>query len=373
MPDVPAVLSLSTMSSSGPATRAAGAGLEESDTTALAVFAEVLHERFRAAVAPAGEFAAAAAEPFIARVLPQPESQGAQGAQDPGQPLAAILAALFPNWGTPASAASGAAEQAAPLSESATGAEFADGHAVTGFVLSRPAQAAPGNTAKAAVTGLPRPAAETPQPASAAPAPPADFAAARAAVAAENAVPPAAEPAGFSVVPETTLAAVDHDPGQSQPILPAAHTAPAAREATMLRVETPVTAAGWDQEMGNKLVLLVNRGEQRAELTLTPPSMGKIDVTLTMSNEQATAHFASANPVAREALEAALPRLREMLSDAGIQLGHANVSAESSHGGADRDPRRDGGNAFAKDAAVREELTAQHWRRRDDGLIDTFA
>lgn len=360
MPDVPAVPSLSTMSSSGVASRSAGAGFEESATTALGIFAEVLRERFGAAVVPEGAFAAFAAEPLVARASAQSEGQGENAAQDPAQPLAAVLAALFPDWAAP---------QAARFSETATGGE---GQAVAGSVLPGPAQAASGNTARAAVTGLPSPAAEAPQQGSAAS--PAEFAAAAAGFAAETAAPSTARPAEFSMLPDTAAAAVDHDAVQPHPVLPAAQPASTAREASVLRVDTPVAAAGWDQEVGNRLVVLINRGEQRAELTLTPPSMGKIDVTLTMSNEQATAHFASANPVAREALEAALPRLREMLADAGIQLGQANVSAESSHGGGtDREQRRNGSDVFQNDSPIREERAAQHWRRREDGLIDTFA
>ena len=43
----------------------------------------------------------------------------------------------------------------------------------------------------------------------------------------------------------------------------------------------------------------------------------------------ATAAFVSANAEVRDALESALPRLREMFASAGIALGQTSVSAES--------------------------------------------
>ncbi len=122
------------------------------------------------------------------------------------------------------------------------------------------------------------------------------------------------------------------------------------------------------------MVLLVGRNEQRAELTLTPPSLGKVDVTLTVSGDQTSALFVSANPTVREALEQALPRLRDMLAEAGVQLGQAQVSAGSSQGDGHQEQQRaagagsGGGRAPTDNAA-----TATHWVRRSDGLIDTFA
>lgn len=96
-----------------------------------------------------------------------------------------------------------------------------------------------------------------------------------------------------------------------------------------LPVAQTVGAPGWGQELGNRIAWMASRMESRAELVLTPPQMGRIEVSLTVAGDQANAIFTSANPVVREALEAAMPRLREMLADAGIQLGQAQVGAEN--------------------------------------------
>jgi flagellar hook-length control protein FliK len=105
------------------------------------------------------------------------------------------------------------------------------------------------------------------------------------------------------------------------------HTASSA--VSPLQITQPVGTSGWGEEVGNRVVWMANRQESRAELVLTPPQMGRVEVSLTISGDQASANFVSANPAVREALEAALPRLREVLADAGIQLGQAQVGAEN--------------------------------------------
>ena len=89
------------------------------------------------------------------------------------------------------------------------------------------------------------------------------------------------------------------------------------------RVGTPT----WDQQLGQKVVWMAAGGDQSATLTLNPPDLGPVQVVLTVTNDQADAAFMSAQPEVRQALEAAMPRLREMMSEAGIAFGSATVSA----------------------------------------------
>jgi flagellar hook-length control protein FliK len=182
---------------------------------------------------------------------------------------------------------------------------------------------------------------------------------------AEMRVPAASDNTGPSA-PSAGTAAVSapaHAPSR------AAEHAPAA-----LRVDTPVGSRGWDAELGQKVVLLVGRQESRAELTLTPPQLGRVEISITVSGDQTSAAFVSASPAAREALEQALPRLREILAESGITLGEASVHAES--------PRQDGeGSASQRRAGsghggsnmTADAGTATPSPLRSEGLVDTFA
>ena len=88
-----------------------------------------------------------------------------------------------------------------------------------------------------------------------------------------------------------------------------------------------VGSPAWDQQLGQKVVWMAAGGDQSATLTLNPPDLGPVQVVLTVTNDQADAAFMSAQPEVRQALEAAMPRLREMMSEAGIAFGSATVSA----------------------------------------------
>lgn len=150
--------------------------------------------------------------------------------------------------------------------------------------------------------------------------------------------------------------------------------APTVDAPSVVRVDTPVGARGWDAEVGQKIVLLANRQESRAELTLTPPHLGRVEVTISVNGDQTSAAFVSASPAAREALEQALPRLREILADSGITLGQASVNAESARqDGNGASEERRGNDGSGRSAGTASVAAPTQWLRRSEGLIDTFA
>ena len=123
------------------------------------------------------------------------------------------------------------------------------------------------------------------------------------------------------------------------------------------------------------MVLFAGRGESRAELILTPPHLGRVEVSLTVSGDQTTAQFVAATPAARDALEQALPRLREMLAQAGITLGESNVNTQQG-----REDRESGRNqAYRGTAAIGAGIemgapgSSARWLGQSNGLVDTFA
>lgn len=148
-------------------------------------------------------------------------------------------------------------------------------------------------------------------------------------------------------------------------------------------VSRPVGAPGWAEEVGSRVAWIAGQGQSHhAELVLNPPQMGRIEVNLTLNGDQATASFASSNPVVREALEAALPRLREVLADAGIQLGQAQVGAEHArqqaqqekHGGNPvSDPMRATGTNAAISPVSLGSASTLAPLKFGRGLVDVFA
>jgi flagellar hook-length control protein FliK len=102
-----------------------------------------------------------------------------------------------------------------------------------------------------------------------------------------------------------------------------------AGKPSSLEISAPVGSSSWGKELGDKVVWMSGQGNQVAELRLDPPHLGPLEVRLTMNNDQASAVVVSHHPAVREAIESAMPRLREMLADSGIMLGNTMVGAES--------------------------------------------
>lgn len=149
---------------------------------------------------------------------------------------------------------------------------------------------------------------------------------------------------------------------------------------TPLPVAQPVGSSGWSEEVGNRIAWMATRMESRAELVLTPPQMGRVEVSLSVTGDQASASFVSANPAVREALEAALPRLREVLADAGIQLGQAQVGAENARQSAQQEKNgdnfgldRDNRSSPATSQSAGNDAATPDGLKLGRGLVDVFA
>ncbi len=164
-------------------------------------------------------------------------------------------------------------------------------------------------------------------------------------------------PAGAPVTPLTTI------PGQSLLSMP---------------VPQPVTDPAWGAAIGERLVWMARGDQQMAELKVTPPNLGPLEVRLNINHDQASVSFVSNHALVRDAIEAAIPRLREMLAEQSLNLVQAEVGsgreqdAGSSHEGG-RDSAQagtpgEGGSAGGEPAGAASSLVA----RSGTGVLDLF-
>ncbi|MEL7186147.1 MAG: flagellar hook-length control protein FliK [Pseudomonadota bacterium] len=140
-------------------------------------------------------------------------------------------------------------------------------------------------------------------------------------------------------------------------------------------VRTPVTDPAWGDRIGQRVVMMAGNQIQQAEIRLTPAELGPVRVQISVEDGAANITFQAQHAVTREAIEAAMPRLREMLADSGLQLGQSNVGGDGVAEG-QRD-RREAANSPKADEPTAE-LADEAGRERQktvgsDGLIDTFA
>ncbi|AEP30457.1 flagellar hook-length control protein FliK [Brumicola nitratireducens] len=83
------------------------------------------------------------------------------------------------------------------------------------------------------------------------------------------------------------------------------------------------------QQLTEKVRWMVNSRNISAEIRLDPPDLGGMNIKVNLSGDSASVSFVVQSQQAREALDQATPRLREMLEEQGIELGQSSVEQES--------------------------------------------
>lgn len=109
--------------------------------------------------------------------------------------------------------------------------------------------------------------------------------------------------------------------------LAAGNAAPLQGYATS--IDVPVGHAEWGDKLVGKLSWLTARNLSVAEIHLTPPDLGPMEVKVRVQNEQANITVHSANPMVRDQLELHSHRLRDMLGEQGLSLTGFDVSDSS--------------------------------------------
>lgn len=145
-----------------------------------------------------------------------------------------------------------------------------------------------------------------------------------------------------------------------------------------MKMGVPINSPEWGAEFGKRIQMLMKNNIQQAELRMDPPEMGRIQVRINMNQDQMNITFTALNANVREALEANMTRLRDMLSETGIQLGETNVGgdfqqeaqASADGSGFSNETRGWGGEELSDDE---HDSSASVIHYEIDGVIDYFA
>ncbi|SDH42885.1 flagellar hook-length control protein FliK [Pseudomonas flavescens] len=86
---------------------------------------------------------------------------------------------------------------------------------------------------------------------------------------------------------------------------------------------------GWSEGVVDKVMWMSSQNLKSADIQLDPAELGRLDVRISLNQDQTQISFASAHPGVREALEGQVHRLREMFTQQGMNLGDVNVSDQS--------------------------------------------
>jgi flagellar hook-length control protein FliK len=149
---------------------------------------------------------------------------------------------------------------------------------------------------------------------------------------------------------------------------------------TATQIESPVGSPLFANEAAQRVTWLARNSIEHAEIRVTPPDMGPIQVTIDMHDNEATINFVVTQTDTRVALEDSLHQLEEMLAESGIALSQASVgqqdAGQSSAGGQSAGTNGPAGPRTGRQGGGDVDLSAGAEIRRPmqmRGLVDTFA
>ncbi|SHE94495.1 flagellar hook-length control protein FliK [Vibrio gazogenes] len=115
--------------------------------------------------------------------------------------------------------------------------------------------------------------------------------------------------------------------GQQSPGVQSHIRADVAQTPTSIYLAKDAMAA---DQLSERVQMMMSKNLKNIDIRLDPPELGRMHIRMNMSGDAATVHFTVATPQAREALEHSMPRLRDMLSQQGVQLGETSVQHQGS-------------------------------------------
>ena len=145
---------------------------------------------------------------------------------------------------------------------------------------------------------------------------------------------------------------------------------PSITKADLPPVEIPMSNARWSGAVAQRALVAIQQGLQQAEIRVTPAHLGPIEMHIQLQDERASVTMISPHAAVRELLEAATPRLRELLEQQGISLEQNLVS---DHSAEQPGFSQSGDESSDNQAATQDDeqpLTAPH--SSQVGLVDQY-
>lgn len=96
------------------------------------------------------------------------------------------------------------------------------------------------------------------------------------------------------------------------------------------QLSAALNSSAWSNEMGQRMLWFVQQDIQQAQLQINPKHLGPLDIKISVGqDQQVNVSFLTQTGTVKEALDAALPRLREMFEQQGLNLGNVDISQQS--------------------------------------------
>lgn len=145
------------------------------------------------------------------------------------------------------------------------------------------------------------------------------------------------------------------------------------------KIELPgqIQQPAWQQALAERLVFAATKNISEAEIKLNPAELGPVNVRIEASQDKASLQISAALADTREALEAAMPRLREMFNQQGMHLVKADIqqqfsNAENPFQQAENTPANEPGNT-AEQQEIEHPAASPAHHSNSTSLLDLYA
>ncbi len=103
-------------------------------------------------------------------------------------------------------------------------------------------------------------------------------------------------------------------------------------EQSTANVQSPLvlTKDNAGEQVAERLQMMMSKNLKHVDIRLDPPELGRMQIRMSLNSDAATVHFTVQNQQTRDLVDQAMPRLREMLAQQGLQLADSSVQQQSS-------------------------------------------
>jgi flagellar hook-length control protein FliK len=142
----------------------------------------------------------------------------------------------------------------------------------------------------------------------------------------------------------------------------------------MQSISPNIRSAKWSQELGSRLVYMVNKNIQEAKITISPEKLGPIQIKLNFDKEQLLhVTMVAQHGVTRELLENATPRLRELLENSNVNVVNVDVGSGKFFEQNKNESNTKQTGLVTNNFTDEEEIVSARVIHSSDNLIDYYA
>ena len=143
-------------------------------------------------------------------------------------------------------------------------------------------------------------------------------------------------------------------------------------------IAKPVTHPGWSKDLGEQIVWMNNKETAAAEIKLNPIHLGPISIRIDVGQDNQTSiQFTALHTETKEALEASIPKLREMLQGQQLNLVNVNISQNTNSNNGRQSSQAFYGNPASPEASLDTGIGGLEMHEADavvnKGLLSLYA